>query len=249
MKFFAFRVFLFLVVLINFGCECEQFTENQVLVVIDYTDKRTYDLLKQGIADDLKAIGSRYFRIEGCTGGSLKVIQIRDNCQNTSIFSEKYLPLPSDIDPSEPMPTDFSTFRSALKKIAEAIRSDSSVVAGLGESCIYEPLCNELLSLTNLNTSKESTLQQYVVIYSDMIENDNGISLYGNQKYTAAEFESKLQARYQVSLPDLSNIKFIIVNRRDNQTDDVVRNACLIWKEILEDHGATVKGPLSELEF
>jgi hypothetical protein len=233
-----FYFIILLLALINGSCkDFANPRENRLLIFLDQTDPRVFEAIRSDSTQLINKGLKRLFPCEPCLCGRLKVVQVRDNCQNKPLLKMGFPVLPVEVDPDGILPKDYQNFLKGLK----GFQLDS-MPTGFQKTCLYEPLCQELTELTEGQQGQGKT---QVVIYSDMLENngDRGTSLYAQKNLEADSFELQLIKRFKLVLPDLKDVEIHLVNHRNTQNDDQVRYACSLWKAIFERHGAKVIGP------
>lgn len=125
-------------------------------------------------------------------------------------------------------------------QISEIIEKSDSDLIGKSQSLIYSKIAKELIEL------KPSPLQSRVlIVYSDLVENQKSISFYKDSDFDRliSEPESvKAQLEKLAPLPKLYGIKVIFVYQPVDTNDDERYTAISnIYKEILEEKGATVE--------
>jgi hypothetical protein len=225
------------------GCGCDGMTENRLLVFLDQTDKSVFEHIKDDAAGIIKRLGKSLFPCEECRGGVIRVVQVRDNCQNKPLLDGRFAPLPEGTDPAGAVPNDYQNFIKAVKAFSVSVAQDSTV-SGYTATCLYEPLCKELVDITD--NSKVAPGAIKVIIYSDMLENSSmETSLYKHDSLTVETFESRLKEKYDIEIPNLNGGEIYIINHSDIKNQNKVRYACGLWKEMFVGHGAKVIGPKS----
>jgi|1048.fasta_scaffold16403_2 hypothetical protein len=222
------------------GCD-EDPLQNKLLVFLDMTDPTMFHQVRDDASEALKKLSKSFFRVVEYEGGSLRIVRVRDNCQNKPLFSSSYAPLPAGVSPFGVLPNDYQLFLKSMKQFQL-----DSAASGYTKTCLYEPLCNELIELTKTVFPKKGKIE--LLIYSDMLENNgkDSTSLYKNKSLDSETFEARLVRQYKLELPSLEGVKIHIINHRNVKNDDLIRYSGLLWKEMFERHGATVVGPKAD---
>jgi hypothetical protein len=224
------------------GCSgCEDPSQNKLLVFLDMTDPTMFHQVREDASTALQKLSKTFFKVAPNEGGSLRIVRVRDNCQNKPLFSGSYDPLPDDVSPFGVLPNDYQLFLKSMKQFQL-----DSAASGYTKTCLYEPLCNELIELTKTVFPKKGKIE--LLIYSDMLENNgkDSTSLYKNKSLDSETFEARLVRQYKLELPSLEGVKIHIINHRNVKNDDIIRYSGLLWKEMFERHGATVVGPKAD---
>jgi len=221
------------------GCSgCEDPSQNKLLVFLDMTDPTMFHQVREDASTALQKLSKTFFKVAPNEGGSLRIVRVRDNCQNKPLFSGSYAPVPDDVNSYGVLPNDYQLFLKSMKQFQL-----DSAASGYTKTCLYEPLCNELIELTKTVFPKKGKIE--LLIYSDMLENNgkDSTSLYKNKSLDSETFEARLVRQYKLELPSLEGVKIHIINHRNVKNDDIIRYSGLLWKEMFERHGATVVGP------
>jgi hypothetical protein len=224
------------------GCSgCEDPSQNKLLVFLDMTDPTMFHQVREDASTALQKLSKTFFKVAPNEGGSLRIVRVRDNCQNKPLFSGSYAPLPDDVNSYGVLPNDYQLFLKSMKQFQL-----DSAASGYTKTCLYEPLCNELIELTKTVFPKKGKIE--LLIYSDMLENNgkDSTSLYKNKSLDSETFEARLVRQYKLELPSLEGVKIHIINHRNVKNDDIIRYSGLLWKEMFERHGATVVGPKAD---
>ena len=140
-----------------------------------------------------------------------------------------------------------------LNRLDEVKRFSSELTQGVNDilakadwgtdaSKIYQKLTRESIKLNRIDASRK-----FLIIFSDMLENSNQFSFYGNSwekqiegmmKDPAATIE-KL-ANNGPTLPDLSSFEIYIISARTSSNDEKINLSEQFWTNILEYQGAVV---------
>jgi hypothetical protein len=216
---------------------------NKLLIFLDQTDKNVFHSVKDDVGSAISKNSKRMFPCRPCEGGYLRIVRVIDNCQNRPLLENSYLPLPEGITSADILPKDYTKFLHSIKNYSAEIALDSTV-SGFKNTCLYEPICKELNSLVN-KFDGSSGGHTKVIIYSDMLEHteDAATDLYKQDTLASADFEERLKKRFKIELPDLSGVEVHIITATNTKTQDKVRYAGTLWKEMFENHGAKVDGP------
>lgn len=216
---------------------------NKLLIFLDQTDKNVFHSVKDDVGSAISKNSKRMFPCIPCEGGYLRIVRVIDNCQNRPLLEDSYQPLPDGITSADILPKDYTKFLHSIKNYSSEIALDSTV-SGFKNTCLYEPICKELNSLVNKFDDGPGGRTQ-VIIYSDMLEHteDAATDLYKQDTLSSADFEARLKKRFRIELPDLSGVEVHIVTATNTKTQDKVRYAGTLWKEMFESHGAKVDGP------
>jgi hypothetical protein len=226
------------------SCECSETTENRLLIFLDQTDNNIFHSVKDDVSATIAKLSKKMFACLECQGGYLRIVRVVDNCQNRPILEESYQPLEQDVNPADILPTDYQKFLHSAKNYSVSIAQDSTV-AGFRNTCLYEPICKELTRLVKRDENAPPGQFTRVVIYSDLLEHtsDTSTDLYKQDSLNSNEFEARLKKRYNIELPNLAGIEIHIITFTSLKTQDRIRYAGGLWKEMLESHGAKVDGP------
>lgn len=127
-----------------------------------------------------------------------------------------------------------------LENINSTIRNANSMPQERDHSVIWEALVREL----NWLTSQSNSLHKVALIYSDLLENNNWFSVYGDEDLKLLlnhpeKVKEIFEARVQIA--NLQNVEVYLIHKtRSYQEDGLFRYMSGIIQEILEEHGATV---------
>ncbi len=129
-----------------------------------------------------------------------------------------------------------SVFEKSINSILLTANNDS---IGRLHSSVYRPIAMELLHL-NLSKSQSKVL----LIYSDLMENEDGLSLYSKSMLQTIEQNPELlKTTFQKEepLPNLSGITiYIIFQPKNTEQDFQFKVMSQLYRSLLEEKGATV---------
>ncbi len=217
---------------------CESESTNTVYVFVDYTDQLNFEKLQENWEKDLRKINS-LFPLETCTAGEVAIIPITDLGSN-EVKRMSYKPMPADMNEFNP-PVDYSVFKRKLKSAMK------DVVAGeakaMENTYLYEPMCHNLNKLV----SKKGSGRKVAIFYSDMLEHSTGGSMYKHKKNLDV-LKVKWPEVFGCELPNLNGTEIYVINHRNQNSDDFIRQANRFWKEVFAEKGARVE-VASNLDF
>lgn len=237
-KYFA--VFVLLTTL--FSCNKEEVQNTRICVLIDVTDEKFRD---ENFVDDnlpkLLSLMKLGKESSGFSGGEIKLSLINEvsdsksktiklEVAETGMMGENPLNRRDEVN-------RFSTeLKDAFTKILEQANW------GTDASKIYQKVTRELIKM-----KKGDFNRNYLIVYSDMLENSELFSFYGPnwQKQVenlAADPEKALQKLSEngPAMPDLSEFDIYIIASRNSNNDEKINLSEKLWTSLFEYQGATV---------
>ncbi len=128
-------------------------------------------------------------------------------------------------------------FNNQIKETFTSIQNKKS--KELNNSKIYQNLCREF---NGLNFSHDKNL---IIIYSDMLENSELFSFYGN-KSKIIQWGSNIEIAINYleskdcAFPNLKKVETHIISNRKVHTDELINTAQSFWQSFFNAKGATV---------
>ncbi|HTA28772.1 MAG TPA: hypothetical protein VK809_13345, partial [Bacteroidia bacterium] len=123
--------------------------------------------------------------------------------------------------------------------VINSISDSAKEPIGKEHSSIYEPLANELNFL-----SQQKANRKVLLVYSDLMENLPGFSLYHQKDFTLlVKSPDKVRAYFlnKIPLNNLNGIEVFLIYQPENSTDDYqYQIVSKFYKTMLESAGATV---------
>lgn len=237
------KYFAILVLLTTFfSCNKEEVQNTQICVLIDITDEKFRD---ENFVDDnlpkllsLMKLGKEN---SGFSGGEIKLSLINEVSDSksktiklavaeTGMMGENPLNRRDEVN-------RFSTeLKDAFSKILEQANW------GTDASKIYQKVTRELIKM-----KKGDFNRNYLIVYSDMLENSELFSFYGANwqqriEKMASDPEKTLQdlAKNGPKMPDLSEFEIFVVVSRNPENDEKINLSEQFWTSVFEYSGATV---------
>jgi hypothetical protein len=211
---------------------CTQPTRTQTEVVLMHD--RTQEFSARIIAADITPL----FELDKdkWSGARFRSLDVTDVSYNpaTEFVLEK--------GGSQLLSNSFDRDKQAKKfesEVTVRVDSLSSDTVGKPRSSIYIPLARELNLL-----AKSTSEKKYLILFSDLLENTDGVSFYRKQTLSLLQVNpdtiaSALLAK--MPLENLSGITVYLIYQPENALDDdTFRITSNFFKTLLEQHGATV---------
>ncbi len=235
-------IFIILLLTFLFACQKQEVQNTQVCVLIDVTDEKFQDpnFSKENLPPLLKLM--KLNEENGAySGGEIKLSlineisdsrskSIRIGTAQTGLMGENPLNRRDEVN----------RFKNELEQSFTSILDETNW--GTDASKIYQKVIRELIKM-----KKKEADRYYLVIYSDMLENSELFSFYGqnwqqriekmavNPDQTIAELSQKGPA-----MPDLSEFDIYVVVSRNTENDEKINLSEQFWTSIFEYQGATV---------
>jgi hypothetical protein len=233
---------VFILVLVLLSCKEEKVQFTQVCVLIDVTDEKFRE--DNFVADNLPKF-LRLMKLDaesgGYSGGEIKLSLINEVSDSKS-KTVKIAPAETGMLGENPL-----TRRDEVQRFSNHLKESFTTVLGEADwgknaSKIYQKVTRELLKM-----KKKTADRNYLIIYSDMLENSNLFSFYGaNWKQQIRKLTddpaNTLQelAKNGPEMPDLSEFEIYIVVTRNPENDEKINLSEQLWTALFEHQGATV---------
>jgi hypothetical protein len=233
---------VFILVLVLLSCKEEKVQLTQVCVLIDVTDEKFRD--DNFVADNLP----KYLRLMkldaesgGYSGGEIKLSLINEVSDSKS-KTVKIAAAETGMLGENPLTRrdEVQRFNNNLKESFTAVLNEADW--GTNASKIYQKVTRELLKM-----KRKEADRNYLIIYSDMLENSNLFSFYGQNwrqkiERLAEDPGTTLEqlAEKGPAMPDLSEFDIFIVASRDSENDEKINLSEKLWTSLFEYQGATV---------
>jgi len=233
---------VFILVLVLLSCKEEKVQLTQVCVLIDVTDEKFRD--DNFVEENL----SKYLRLMkldaesgGYSGGEIKLSLINE------ISDSKSKTVKIDVAETGMMGENPLTRRDEVQRFNNNLKESFGSVLneadwGTNASKIYQKVTRELLKM-----KRKEADRNYLIIYSDMLENSDLFSFYGQNwqqqiKKLTGDPANTLQelAKKGPELPDLSEFEIFVVVTRNPENDEKINLSEQLWTALFEYRGATV---------
>ncbi len=242
MRIYQILIGAFLTCIMILGCEKEKVTNTNICVLIDVTDTRFQN--ETMVAETLpKLLKMMHLNKEegGFSGGEIKFSLINEVSDSKSQKVKLKTAEPGLLGENPLIRKDeVSAFLTQTEKAFSAVITSANW--GTDASKIYQKVTRELIKMKSNTADKK-----YLIIYSDMLENSNLFSFYGNNWKPAIEkmIETPEEALSQLAkkgpaLPDLSEFEIFIITHRTPENDEKINLSERFWATLLEYQGATV---------
>ena len=235
-------LFLFAFVFVASACKEEKVQNTAICVLIDVTDERFKD--DNFIADNLpKFLNLMKLDKEtgGFSGGQVKLSLINEVSDSKSKTvkiepGETGLMGENPLNRKDQVDKFYTELESSFVKLLE------SADWGTNASKIYQKVARECIKMNRLEADRK-----HLIIYSDMLENSNLFTFYG-QNWKAGiekmmdEPEKTLEglSKKGPDLPDLSEFEIYIIATRTEGNDEKINLSEQFWTTLFEFLGATV---------
>lgn len=235
-------IILAVLFLIISSCEEQEVQHTQICVLIDVTDEKFKEssfveadlqkLLKLMKLDD---------ESDGYSGGEIKLSLINEvsdsksksisiSAAETGMLGENPLNRRDEVE----------RFRLELENSFSNLIENADW--GTNASKIYQKVTRELLKM-----KRKTADRNYLVIYSDMLENSELFSFYGTNwqttiKELTANPEKTLDqlAKTGPAMPDLSEFEIFLIASRNADNDEKINLSEQLWTALFEFKGAVV---------
>lgn len=230
MKILISLISIVIVVIIIIGCNSNNTTETHVVVIRDITDAqlsqpKSEDITKQFELDNSQWNGAK-FRFVDITNVSY------NHTLEANITSENQW-MGNEFDRQKKV----KSFYTEISKILNEAEKEE---IGKDNSSVYVPIARELNRLSQ-STSQRRTM----LIYSDLMENTEEMSLYDTTKLNLLKTNPDLIWKYfnaQVPLQNLDGIKiYLIYQPPDTGKDGQYKIVSEFYKDLFESKGATME--------
>ena len=239
---FKHYIFLLILVLTTISCKKQKVQNTQICVLIDVTDEKFRD--DNFVEENLPKL-LRLMKLDeessGFSGGEIKLSLINE------ISDSKSKMVRIDVAETGMMGENPLNRRDKVKNFSSDLKESFSSLLneadwGTDASKIYQKVTRELLKM-----KKKTADRNYLIIYSDMLENSNLFSFYGQNwrqkiERLAEDPGTTLEqlAEKGPAMPDLSEFDIFIVASRDSENDEKINLSEKLWTNLLEYQGATV---------
>jgi len=235
-------IFILLFILILFSCKKQEVQNTQICVLIDVTDEKFQDpnfteenlprLLKLMKLDEENG---------GYSGGEIKLSLINE------ISDSKSKTVSIDLAETGMLGENPLNRRDEVNRFKDELKQSFTSVLdqanwGTDASKIYQKVIRELIKM-----KKKEADRYYLVIYSDMLENSELFSFYGQnwqQQITKMAADPELTiselGKKGPAMPDLSEFDIYVVVSRNKENDEKINLSEQLWTSIFEYQGATV---------
>lgn len=201
----------------------------EISVLRDVTDE---ELAKPNL-NDINALYG--FDKEKWSGGKFRFSNLSDlglNYINEIELPSQQALLSNEIERE----AELKKFRGGIETIISKASEDS---IGRTHSAVYGPMVNEL---EHLSLSKSE--KRILIVYSDLLENKPGFSVYGNQNPAMQKPDEDsilMEFRKKHSLPSLQGVAVYFIFQPANESEDeAFQFMSGIYQKLLEEKGATV---------
>jgi len=214
-------------------CGChngkEQYTS--IYLFIDVTDTifKNPETYLSDIPIIIKEIGIDTIR-GGFNGGEVKMFLLNNVSQTKSVTVKLNKGISgllgqNELDRMDEIKTFYKKLNQGINDLLASIEFQRE------QSKIYQNICRELNTLSNTHSDKK-----IVIIYSDMLENSNLFTFYGEiskiQSYINDINSAMQELSKDCSLPELSAIDVHIVTIRTKETDEKINLAEQFWTKL-----------------
>ncbi len=224
------------------ACQTETAKTTDICVLVDVTDEKFKEenFVAENVPKLLKLMNLSTEK-GGYSGGTVKLSLINE------ISDAKSKTISLEPGKTGMMGENPLNRKDAVTKFTENLETSfgqllASANWGTYASKIYQKVTRELLKMKTLEGEKK-----YMIIYSDMLENSNLFSFYGNSWKTELEKmianpEETLNklSKSGPALPDLSEFEIYIIPKRTPENDEKVNLSEQFWTTLFEYQGATV---------
>jgi len=235
-------IFIFILTLLLFSCKKQEVQNTQICVLIDVTDEKFRDesFTNENLPHFLKLM--KLDSEEGLySGGEIKLSLINEISDSKS-KSIRIDPAETGMLGENPLNRrdEVNRFKNELKQSFTSLLNEANW--GTDASKIYQKVTRELIKM-----KKKKADRYFLIIYSDMLENSELFSFYGQNwqqqiKKMATDPEKTINelAKKGPAMPDLSEIDIYVVPSRNKGNDEMINLSEQFWTTIFEHQGATV---------
>ena len=228
--------------LVLFSCKNEVTQNTQICVLIDVTDEKFKDdnFVEENLPKFLKLM-KLDTESGGFSGGEIKlslINEVSDSKSKTIKIAEAETGMMGENPLNRK--DEVNRFNNQLRQSFTTILEEANW--GTSASKIYQKVTRELIKM-----SKKDYDRNYLVIYSDMLENSNLFSFYGQNwkseiEALIAEPEKAIEKLSDKgpAMPDLSNFEIYVVVSRNPENDEKINLSEQFWTSLFEYQGATV---------
>jgi len=230
---------MFLLLLFILSCnECEDSLGTDIFIYIDFTEleenKNNIEIVFNNV-DRILEIMEVDTSEHLCGFGEVRIFPIYDYNAivpvNLSLSSEGSLENKYDrIDEIKEFKVNLIT---SLKKLIQTYKKESMDKSmDYKNSYIYIPICNGLTRLKKIKDKRKGTM----IIFSDMLENSNLMSFYGNGLHKIKNnFNDVVKILNEnCSLPDLSDISIQVIYTPNKEKDQLIEEAKRFWSKLFK---------------
>ena len=228
--------------LMFFSCKDEATQNTQICVLIDVTDEKLRD--NNFVEENLpKFLNLMKLDKEsgGFSGGEIKLSLINE-VSDAKSKTVKIAVAETGMMGENPLnrKDEVNRFNDQLEQSFSKILKEADW--GTNASKIYQKVARELIKMKKKDFDKN-----YLLIYSDMLENSDLFSFYGQNwekqvESLIANPEKTLKELSQrgPELPDLSDFEIYIIVSRNPENDEKINLSEQLWTALLEYQGASV---------
>ena len=222
-------IFIIIVTTIIIASTSVHSTETEVTVMRDITDIQIAQPQLADIVSLLNLDNSQW------NGADVRFVDITDVSFNhtyeTSINEENHW-LGNEFDREKKV----KNFYAQITQILANLEKETN---GKNNSSVYIPIANELNRL-----SQNQAQKRILLVYSDLIENTDVLSLYNKSKFSLIQSNPDTILKYftaQVPLQKLDGIKIYLIYQPSNtETDEEFKIISGFYKKLFESKGAIV---------
>lgn len=236
---FQFKLIILLLLGVTIqSCSTIEGKQKNLLVIIDVTaaDQSLIPNLDRIMADINKRVDPA--SSENTNDGLRFAVALFDDVSGSTAAQKELKPLSGNTALDNPVKRkkEVQNFLDEIKQmVAEKL---TSTQIDRDKSKIYSKLC------TTLPNFIKSTQDNYVIVYSDMLENSELASFYDPAVVRSAandpdSFYDK-QMKSSCDLPELGNTKIDLFTSHTPANDELVSQAEKFWTAILKKKGAAV---------
>jgi hypothetical protein len=223
-------VIIIIILAIIFACNPGNLSETEVVVIRDITDIQLSQPKSEDITKLIDLDNSKW------NGANFRYVDITDVSYNrtyqASIKSENQW-MGNEFDRQKKV-------KGFSADISEILNEVEKVTIGKDNSSIYIPVARELNKL-----SQGSSQKKILLLYSDLMENTDELSLYDNNKLNLLKINPDSIQKYfeaQIPLQRLDGIKIYLIFQPSNTEEDrQYKIVSGFYKELFESKGATVE--------
>jgi hypothetical protein len=223
-------IFIIIVTTIIIASTSVNTTVTEVTVMRDITDIQIAQPKLADISSLLNLDNSKW------NGADVRFVDITDVSYNhtseTSINAENQW-MGNEFDREKKV-------KNFYAQITQILANAEKETNGKNNSSVYIPIANELSRL-----SQSPAKKRILLVYSDLIENTDQLSLYNKSKFSLIQSNPDAIRTYftaQVPLRKLDGIKIYLIYQPSNtETDEEYKIVSGFYKKLFESKGATVE--------